>query len=258
MILGSRIIKQATILFIFIVLLGGFGFLSMRLISPPVPTPTFDPRSLLSPIEVIGSYFFGSFDQDYDVLVKVRNPNSEYGSGNIRYALYAIFDDNTREQSLSGSFYILPGQTQNLVFSPIKTTRQAVRFELQVFGEDWKKLDHLSENAVHFVIQNLSLSFSGVLPITKIGGNVLNDTDFDIEKVEVVGILYDASGAPVGVNRTDLRSFRARTLRGFEMSWTRPLLGKPVREYAEVHVNVFENDNFINLYVSQPNALDNP
>ena len=246
MMIVSRITKQAFILVIFLVLLAGAGFAVRQAIAPPPPTPTPDPRALLLPIQVLETHKITSGERDYDILVKVRNPNTEYGSGDVQYALSGFYDatgsNEGKEEVRIGSFSILPGQTQYLVFSPIRTIRETTRFELRIVTVDWQKLDPLAAEAVDFVVTNLAWTEN------KLAGNVYNTTDFDLTKAEVIGILFDSSDRPIAINRTDIRTFIAHTTRGFEMSWSSKFAGTPVREYAEAHVNVFENDNFIRAY----------
>jgi len=248
---AGRLTKQIVILVIFLALLWGVGFGISRTIAPPPPSPTPDPRAGLQPIQVLETYAINIGNLDYDVLVKVRNPNTEYGSGYVRYTLMGFFDNTGSnegsEDVRGGLFSILPGQTQYLVFSPIRTSREMTKFEFKITDSDWQKLDPLAAQAVNFVVTNLSYANN------KLVGNVFNTTDFDINKIEVVGVLFDISDKPIAVNRTDIRTFIANTNRGFEMSWSTPIAGTPVREYAEAHVNVFENDNFIRAYGTQEN-----
>jgi hypothetical protein len=85
----------------------------------------------------------------------------------------------------------------------------------------------------------------------KVGGSVFNNSDFDLNKVDVAVILFDESGEPIAVEKTEIATFLARTTRGFEVTWFSPFVGKVVRVDAEANTNVFENSNFLRQYGGQ-------
>src|SRR3989344_2125164 len=223
MFMGTRAIKRLLLLFVGVglviiaVLYGGKFF------SGPVATTTPDPRDSLDPVNVISLNLLHVAGRDYDILARVQNPNSTYGSGDVQYTLklfYNITGGTESFQEQNGSFYILPGQTKYIVITPVASQNILTRAEMHISGVDWRELDVLALEGVSFVITNSSYSENpqdGVFG--RLRGFVSNNSDFDVNRADVAVILFDSSNNPIAVNRTELYTFLAHTNRGFETSW---------------------------------------
>ena len=123
---------------------------------------------------------------------------------------------------------------------------------------EWEKVESF-EN-ISFPVQRKSYvvtNRNGVF--SELEAVILNNSDFDFDKVEVGVILFSqpeddhpSAGTDdiVAVNRTDIRTFLSRTERGFRVSWPTEF-PESVRQDIEVLTNVFENANFIRRYGTQ-------
>jgi hypothetical protein len=251
---GRRKRKQALIAGIFFLIVGGLGFLIYRGIYPPPPSPTPNPTINLAPIEVINRWLFNVENNDYDFLVKVANPNTDYGSPNVEYELIFFNSAGAQISKKTGSFYILPGQVKYVADLPLKFQEPISRVDFAIRSVDWQKLSPLAATGVNLVVKNYENSYVEVQQpgvFSKAGGKVLNDSDFDLDRVDVVVVLFDENGTPLGVNKTVINTFLAKTIRGFEAAWPSPFVGKVARVDAEANTNVFENSNFLRQYGGQ-------
>jgi hypothetical protein len=251
---GQRKRKQALIAVIFFLVVGGFGFLIYRGVRPPLPTPTPNPTINLAPIQIIDYWLFNIENNDYDFLAKVTNPNTDYGSPNVEYEILFFNAEGVKISQKSGSFYILPGQTKYVVNSPIRFQEPVSRAEFFVKSVDWQKLNPLAAGGVKLVVKNYENSYARVQQpgvFSKAGGEVFNDSDFDLNRVEVTVVLLEENNTPLAVGRTVIYTFLAKTTRGFEVSWSSPFIGRVVRIDAEANTNVFENSNFLRQYGGQ-------
>lgn len=249
---GQRKRKQAIIAVIFFLIVGGFSFLIYRGVRPPSPTPTPNPTINLAPIQVIFTKLFNVENNDYDFLAKVTNSNTDYGSPDVEYEISFFNSGGTRISQKVGNFYILPGQTRYVVDSPLKFQEQISRADFAVKSVDWQKLNSLAVMGVTLVAENYS--YVPVLqPGTfgKVGGSVFNNSDYDLNKVDVSIVLFDASDVPIAVNKTEINTFLARTTRGFEVTWYTPFVGDITRVDPEANTDVFENSNFLRQYGGQ-------
>ena len=247
MIPGLRSLKRFLLLFIALAVVVGVFIVGGKVLREPVPTPTPDPREELEPISVLFTKVFPVRENDYDVLAQVRNPNQSYGSGNVRYALFAdgseIFTD---------SFYIFPGQTKYVVISPLQTDREITNVSMRILSIDWRELDPLALQGVNFVVTNSSYSSSPQVGVFgRLRGFVANNSDFDVNRVDVAILLMDEEENPVAINRTEIHTFLGHTTRGFEASWFDAFEGSPLRVDIEAHANLFEQSNFIRTYGGQ-------
>ena len=95
----ARGVKQFFIALLFFVIVGGLGFLIYRGVRPIPPPPTPNPTINLSPIEFLPGKLLNVQNNDYDFLVKVSNPNTDYGSPDVQYKI--SFLDSTGNGQLA-------------------------------------------------------------------------------------------------------------------------------------------------------------
>jgi len=192
----------------------------------------------IMPINIISSQFFQIGPGDYDFVTQLSNPNVSYGASRLEYSL----------GSISGSSYILPGQTKWLVLTALKIPDGIQDVQLVIKNAQWEKLD-MPDNTVNLTIRRKD--YHSVQKGTQLDAVLYNDSNFDFDKIDVAVILFDDTGSIVGVNRTDIRTFLARSERGFNVVWPFVLPGPAVRQDVEASTNLFENSNFIKSYGSQ-------
>mgnify|MGYP001572234615 CR=1 FL=1 len=258
MLSGVRLFKQVVIAVIVLLIFGGAFYFVANKVSPPVATPTPDPRATLAPIAVIDTTLLRVGDNDYDVLVKVKNPNSEYGSPEATYTLSLTDDSGKEVYSNTDVLYIFPGQTKYVLVSPVTTKEPATKATLNITGVLWERLDTLGLYDINFVSANSKFSNVVQAPITgKAYGSIVNKSDYDIAQVDVVVVLQDADKHPIAANRSEIRTFIAKSTRGFESAWFSPIVGNVVSVMIEANANLFENANFLRTYGSQERFQQN-
>ncbi|MEX1063882.1 MAG: hypothetical protein WD898_00105 [Candidatus Paceibacterota bacterium] len=244
--------KQFIVALVFFLILGGFGFLIYGKVNPaPTPTP-ISPTANLSPIQVTLSELISVENTDYDFVAKVTNPNTGYGSPEVVYEVSFFNSSNAQIFSKTGSFYILPGQTKYVVDSPIRLPERATRAVMDINSVDWQELDPLAMQGVPLLARNTSYTEilnSGLF--SRANGSILNNSDFDLGRVDVMVVLLNSQNTPVAVNRTEINTFLARTTRGFEVSWFAPFVGQVSRTDVEANTNIFQNSNFLRQYGGQ-------
>lgn len=251
---GRRKGKQAFIAVIFFLVVGGLGLLIYRGIRPPSLEPTPQPTINLAPVRVDSTWLFNVGGNDYDFLAKVGNSNTDYGSPNVEYELVFFNSADIQVSKKTGNFYILPGQTKYVIDSPLKFQEPISRAEFVIKSVDWQKLNPLAVAGVDLIIKNYENSYTQVLQpgiFGRAGGEILNNSDFDLNRADVTVVLFDESNAPVAINRTVINTFLAKTTRGFEVMWPLPFIGNVFRVDAEANTNVFENSNFLRRYGGQ-------
>lgn len=195
------------------------------------------------PLNVVSQKLIEVRPNDYDFIAQINNPNTIFGASRVRYML--DFGGTTADKS--GTFYILPGQTRYLIVPGIQSDSSVA--SLDITEVEWQRVETFED--ISFSIQRKSYAVvdkNGTF--SELEAVVLNNSDFDFDKVEAGVILFDSNGNIVAVNRTDIRTFLSRTERSFRVSW--PLeLPETIRQDIEVLTNVFENANFIRRHGTQ-------
>ena len=197
----------------------------------------------IQPLQVISSQVIKISQGDYDFVVKVYNPNPDYGSSLVSYDLVVTTEINTTTNS-AGNFYILPGQTKFLVWSSIKSGEEVSDIKLDIRDVLWEKLKSFSD--ANFIVQskNYSILNKGSI-FSELSVSVFNNSNYDFDKVDAVAILFDSEGGIVGVNKTEIRTFLSRTTRDFKLTWPNQLGAEVATTDVEINTNIFNNSNFI-------------
>lgn len=252
---GLRIIKRALLVAVSIGLVIGLFVVYKNLTPEPAPTPTPDPRAQLEPLQILSVDLLRVDEGDYDVVARIKNPNQEFGSGDVQYTLQLFYDgtggvENIQEQQ--GSFYVLPGQTKYIIISPIFSQHELRKAKIDIASIDWQELDTLALQGVNFVVTNSVFSTKPQKNVfAQLRGFVANNSDFDVNRADVVVILFDSKDHPIAVQRSELHTFLAHTTRGFETSWFSPFDGDVARTYVEAHANLFLQSSFMRIYGGQ-------
>lgn len=200
------------------------------------------------PLQILSSKIIQVGDGDYDFVADVFNPNTAYGSGRVAYNLI-ITDLQGQKNQSGGEFYILPGQTKYIVKSSVKTSEIASA-EIEVVTVDWQKMDFQSDS-VTFALQNKEYQDQRQAGRSLVSGNVFNNSDYDFEKVDIAVLIFDEEGQITAVNQTDIRTFQAKTQRGFFVEWPLSLGENVGRVDVQITTNLFNNSNFIKTYGDQ-------
>jgi len=219
---------------------------------PSAPAATPNPTVNLVPLKIVFTKLFNVQNNDYDFLARVNNPNLNYGSANVEYTLTFYGASNQQVSTKTGNFYILPGQTKHVVNLPLLFQEPVSRADFKIASVDWQKLDQLAASGVALLTRKssfVSINQSGVF--AKAGGEIFNGSDFDLNRVDVVIVALDHTETPIAVSKTEIRTFLAKTTRGFEVTWPAPFVGQVSRIDAEAGTNVFENSNFLRAYGGQ-------
>lgn len=266
--MDSRTQKQLIIGLIFVLIIGGIGYGFVEYLFIIEPT-CFDGiqngqeegvdcglfvcgiacELTILPLNILSQKLIEVRPGDYDFVAEVNNPNSLFGASLVRYSL-----DLNREGGLvlnkSGSFYILPGQTRFILVLGIRSDDILTGVSIDITEVEWEKVEVFEDISFPTQRKSSQVVVGQDGPFSEFEAVVLNNSDFDFEKVEVGVILFDDDGDIVAVNKTDIRTFLSRTERYFKVSW--PVeLPEITRQDIEVLTNVFENANFIKRYGTQ-------
>src|SRR3989344_7868420 len=260
MVLSSRLLRRLVIAGIFLAVFSLTG-LGLRRATTPVPTCSDSVMNGeeegvdcglsalgkyceldLDPPQVISTKLIKAGENDYDFVAEIKNPHPHFGASEIEYEL-ALFNGGENELGKEeGIFYILPGQTKYLVLTHITTEKNVQRIDFKIKSAIWQKLDPIGGmNLIVKAQVYTNLSGGG----TALDVNILNDSDSDFEMVDIDVVMYNTQGDIVAVNRSDIRTFLARTERGFRVVWPFQI-DSPV-DKIEVYpsTNLFNNSNFI-------------
>lgn len=202
----------------------------------------------LSPPSIVSTKLIKAENNDFDFVAEISNPHNDFGASDIAYELKLLNKDGNELLRRDGIFYILPKQTKFLILPHLTTENNVSNIKLEIKSAKWQRLE--SVEGMNLIVRNEKYIRSGI-SLNSLNAAILNDSDFDFEVVDIDVLLYNSSGEIIGVNKTDIRTFLARTERAFSVIWPFSINGNVARVDIRPSTNLFENSNFIKNYGSE-------
>jgi len=263
--MSRRLSKQLIIALIFLLILSGFGLLVYYFIQP-APS-CFDkiqnqgeegidcggpcsPCELVNikEIEILWAKVLPGQNGFYDVAAQIKNPNQNYGSGQIPYHFELYDSQNNLVAQYSGSTFILPNQTKYLVQIKIKASQvsgQVNKVNLS-FGEiEWQKLEDYQLPQLFIQEKEYHLLESQEPGFSQVRGILINKTNFDFAQVSLDVLLFDSFHQLLALNTTEVRTLLAGQERDFRTTWFKEIEGNVSSIEIEAETNVFDPDNYL-------------
>jgi hypothetical protein len=186
----------------------------------------------------------------YDVAIKVRNPNQEWGVSPLEYAIHltdsegALINSSTRLKA-----YLLPGQEKYLTAFNILAIKQPVAAELSISLADWIKV----QNYVPPLFATSTVSYDEVEEpgaFARLKGKAINHTTFTFDNIRVTILIRDAAGKLIGINQSGIETLRPSEERDFIVTFANEIAGVTSAGISyETDVDVFRNDSFVSTAV---------
>lgn len=205
----------------------------------------------LEPLKISDQKLIKIENFDYDYFVKIKNPNFDYGADEVVYDAKFFNNNNQVVIQKIGSLFLMPGQERFEVISPIRVKQQIASSSFEIKSVNWKKLKSFIPQSLFLVKQQEFVLLPPNEGFAKVKATILNNSNFDFDKVDIFVVLYDKDDNILAVNRTNIRTFLSKTNRFFEVKWAKPFLGQVKRIEIQANTNVFKNENFIDEFGTQ-------
>lgn len=257
-----RIIKQLIIALIFILILAGIGFL-IYWVNRPVPT-CFDgiqnqeeegidcggpcqscEIATLKDLEVSWTQVVHVRDNFYDLAAQIKNPNQNYGSGQIAYFFKFYNLNNDLISQKEGITYILPGQNKYLIITKIESPQPIDKIELSFGQIEWQKLKDYQPPQLFVSRKEYSPSKPDEPGFSRVTGLLANKTNFDFDLINIDVILFDSEYRIVALNTTEIRTLLASQERHFVATWFEPIKEQVISVEIEAETNLFDSANYM-------------
>lgn len=264
--LSTRLLRRLIIGFIFLAV---FSLTGLGLKTAVTPTPTCNDGAMngqeegvdcglfacnkycepdLAPPTIASTKLIKAGEGDYDFVAEIVNPHKDFGASEVAYELKLLNADKAELFKREDVFYILPGQTKFLILPHLTTENNVSSIELNIKSAKWQKIESLE--GMNLLVKNEKYVSTG--PASgQLNAVIFNDSDFEFELVDIDIVLYNSRGDIIAVNKSDIRTFVARTERAFSVVWPFSINGTVSKILVKPSTNLFENSNFIKSYGSE-------
>lgn len=194
-------------------------------------------------LEILSQDFIPTTENNFDLVAKVQNPNSNWGIDSIVYKFNFYDADNNLIDSKQGTAYFLPQETKYIVeqkFS-LSETPASVKFELG--SPHWQYLRYFEELRLRITNTGYEL-IDGKYHLS---GIIENKSNYNLNQVEVIGVLFDENKKPIAAGKTTMETLMINEARGFEIIWPYTI-DKTISSFdVRAHTNVYLDENFIRV-----------
>lgn len=198
----------------------------------------------LKKIQILTGKFIEIEPQIYDVVVKIKNPNFNYGAPKLIYKFNFYNANNELIQTIDDESFILPNQVKYLVKNRIKINGIPVRLTITFKPITWKKISDFTYLNFPIIDKVYSLNTDGI-GFSQLSAKIINKTNFNFRKVEIKGVLLDKLGTILAINKTEVNDFLSNETREFRFFWSKSFSGEVASSDIIADTNIFLSENFI-------------
>ncbi|MBI3334977.1 MAG: hypothetical protein HY001_00560 [Candidatus Portnoybacteria bacterium] len=256
----KRIFKRIVIALIYFLVIGGIGLLWYALRQPPVAScfdniqnqgeegvdcggscKSCEEIKKLSLFEV---KFFPTKKGFVDVFAELSNTNISYGVSQLAYTFELYDRDNTLVGAKSGVTYFQPNSTKFVIEQAIPVIKEAKTAKFQFAQPQFEEVKNYVKPRLNVLGVRSKPLGEGEAGFLAVQGNVINQTNFNFDKVELAIRLKNDAGETVAVNRHEVKTLTSNENRFFEARWPYrvPFFSKIE---VEVDTNIFEESNYL-------------
>ncbi len=216
------------------------------------PCPSCREVPEIENIEVIEKHFIPAGGGRYDVMAKIRNPNSEYGVPELEYKLVLLGQDGKIISEKAQTGFVLPGQKKYFLAFNLDPSEKPAAADIKISSFKWSRFHEYKGPDVSIYQKEFNL-VSGGTGFAQLKGKIRNQSGFDFRNIAVKAILRDGSDSPIAVNETSFNDVREGEEREFTLNWSHSFPIDPVSVKIEVEsdVDVFHIENFMRVYGAQ-------
>ena len=203
-------------------------------------------------------------ENNYDLVAKIINPNSNWGIESLDYS-FSVYDKNNNLISAEiGSDYIMPDISEAINFSlaedsensgPVQITKYIIKNDFRSYSEPsetalsldnivWKKIDDLKKPNLYITDKKFGYPADGAA-FYEASGVTNNDSAYSFELVNISVVLYDDFDRPIAAGETNQWTVKSGQGWIFNFHWDHPIEEKIFRLDYQIETNILDEENYI-------------
>jgi len=187
----------------------------------------------------------------YDVVLKIYNPNKEYGAKEFRF----FIQDNLGNKSPSYTDFILPGEEKYIVINDFIIHPGAENLSVGIDNQniEWKRAVDYYDPKLVVYNQRYEKSATGST-YAQVKGLLINKSPVDYETIKVKAILRH-NGQLLGASYHIMNTLPAGSKREFVVQFPHGFTEEVNQIEVEPETNIFDSDNYLRIE-GKGNLLD--
>ena len=183
----------------------------------------------------------------YDALVKITNPNSQFGVANFDYSFNLLDDSGKIIAQSGGTGFILPAETKYILAFNLAPETKPASLDFKISSFKWNKFTEYKGPDIAIIAKEFNLTSGGESGFAKLTAKMRNQSGYDFREITVKAVIRNGNGDPIAVNQTSFNDVRVNEEREINFNWNAPFEIDPVSAKIEIEpeVNIFDNDNFM-------------
>jgi hypothetical protein len=264
---GKRILKRTIIIFVYLVILSLFVaaiyyiFRTKPTCSDKIknqgeenvdcggPCSKCEPIPVIENIRTIRKAVISAGPGKYDALVKVNNPNPQFGIASFDYSFDFVDSSGSVIAKEEGTSFILPAETKDILAFNVQLPDNPSTFEFRIKSFRWQKFSEYEEPNIAVYGREFSFISDGS-GFAMLKAKIQNKSGYDFRKITTKAIVKDKNGVPVAVNQTYNNDIKVNEEREITFRWSDPFSQDiDVQDIeVETEVDVFSSDNFMKKF----------
>jgi hypothetical protein len=202
-------------------------------------------------VQVVEKAILASNDGQYDVMVKITNPNSQFGIADFEYSLDLLDSERKVIGRSEGTSFILPSQTKYVLAFNVVSSGKPNDLDFKVRSFKWTKFTEYEEPLVQVYAKEFNLIGAGSSFAT-LKARIKNLSDYNFRNITIKAVIRNDQNVPVALNQTNVNDVKINEEREVVFNWGSSFeigLDAPKIE-INPEVDFFSDDNFMKKYGS--------
>jgi hypothetical protein len=202
-------------------------------------------------IQVIEKYILATSEGQYDVLIKISNPNSQFGISDFDYTLDLMDGDGKIVGRSEGTSFILPNQTKYILAFNLASASKPNDLNFKIRSFKWTNFSEYEEPLVQVYAKEFNLVGTGSNFAT-LKARIKNLSDYDFRNITVKAVIRNEQDIPVALNQTNVNGVKVNEEREVVFNWASGFNIGPDAPKIEIstEVDFFNDENFMKKYGS--------
>lgn len=254
---NKPLIKKIIIIFLFLIILGLYGFSLLTFINIKISDSKNESfvngleidftnwkiRNKIEDLKIINKNIISLGDNKYDIVIEIRNPNQKNALTQLKYKF--IYDNQESEEKTT---FLLPQQNKKLIDFNVESNKIIRDVDIEIIDTNWQRLSFTEIQKLPseiFKISNQEMHFNNENNARNwIEFKATNNSPYNWKETQFYVSLYLGSKM-VAINQVKTDNFYSLESKNLKASWFQKIPAYVTFE-IEGETNLLNPENYIN------------